>query len=337
LTAEPLARNVNLDAIRDAARHIYDVVVRTPLVRLDVPADWGSIFPHAPAELWLKLETLQPVGSFKIRGAHNAVRSLPADVRSRGVWTVSAGNAAQGVALAARAANTSCTVLIPETAPETKRAALARLGAEMRVTTYLECWRAAERHEFPGMPGTLVHPFDDDAFICGNGTVALEILEDLPRVETIVASCGGGGLLAGIACAARSLHPDVRIVAAEPETAAPLAHSLALGAPAAFDAWQPSFVDGAGGRSVLPSMWPLLKDRIETSLVMPLEQVRAAMRLVAEQLHVVIEGAAGVAVAAALSGRAGRGSVVAVASGGNIDLPRFVTLLEGVGSPAHCS
>jgi threonine dehydratase len=321
------SRAVSLETIRDAGAHIYDLVVRTPLVRLDVPAAWRTRWPNAPRALYLKLETLQPVGSFKIRGAHNTIRQLPAAERTQGVWTVSAGNAAQGVALAARQAGLSCTVLIPDTAPAAKRVAIARFGATMVVTTFERCWEAVEHRRAEGIEGTLVHPFDDDRFISGNGTIGLEIVEDRPDVDAVVVAVGGGGLLGGISCAMKALRPDARRFAAEPETAAPLAASLAAGAPARFPAWQPSFVDGAGGRSVLPSMWPLLRD-LDGSIVVPLADVQAAMRLVAEQVHVIMEGAGATAVAAALTGRAGTGTVVAVVSGGNIDLSRFATLVE---------
>jgi threonine dehydratase len=321
------SRAVTLGTIQDASAHIYDLVVRTPLVRLDVPAIWRLRWPAAPRALYLKLETLQPVGSFKIRGAHNTIRQLSAADRPHGVWTVSAGNAAQGVALAARQAGLACAVLLPDTAPAAKRAAIARLGATMVTVTYDRCWEAVEHRKADGMKGVLVHPFDDDRFISGNGTIGLEIADDLPEVDAVVAAMGGGGLLTGIACAIRARCPRARVVAAEPETAAPLAASLAHGAATRFPAWRASFVDGAGGQSVLPSMWPLLR-RLDDSIVVPLADVQAAMRLVAEQAHVIAEGAAATAVAAALSGRAGSGVVVAIVSGGNIDLHRFVALVE---------
>jgi threonine dehydratase len=320
------ARAVSLDTIQDAAAHLYDLVIRTPLVRLHVPPDWRGRWPHAPEALYLKLETLQPVGSFKIRGAYNAVRQLTPAERRDGVWTVSAGNAAQGVAIAARKLGIPCSVLLMDTAPATKRAAIARLGAGMVETTYERCWDAVERHQSEEMRGTLVHPFDDDRFISGNGTIGLEIVNDLPDVDAVVAAVGGGGLLAGISCAVRALRPSARLFAAEPETAAPLSVSMARGDASRFPDWQASFVDGAGGKSVLPSMWPFLRD-LDGSIVTPLADVKAAMRLVAEQTHVIAEGAAATAVAAALSGRAGRGTVVAIVSGGNIDLARFAALV----------
>jgi threonine dehydratase len=322
-------REIPLSAIERAATVVYEAAVRTPLVRLDPPFDAGS-----GPEIYLKLEALQPIGSFKIRGAWNAVRALPLEALAQGVWTVSAGNAAQGVAFAARRARAPCSVMVVDTAPETKLRAIEGLGARIVPASYAECWRAVESHSSPRMQGHFVHPFDDDHFIAGNATAGLEILEQLPDVDAIVAPIGGGGLLAGVASAVRALKPSVRIFAAEPETAAPLAASFARGAPGPFEGWTASFVDGAGGRSVLPTMWPLLSALLEESIVVSLDEVRAAMRRVAERVHVIAEGAAACAVAAALGGRAGRGRIVAVVSGGNIDLPRFARLVEACSTPA---
>jgi threonine dehydratase len=317
-------REIPLYEIQAAARGVYDLVVRTPLIRLELP-DAPGVLPAT--EIFLKLETLQPIGSFKIRGAHNAVRQLSAAERRDGVWTVSAGNAGQGVALAARHAGISSAVMVIDTAPRTKVEAIRRLGATIVPATYDECWQTVESHASPRMRGQFIHPFDDDRFIAGNATLGLEILEDLPRVDVIVGAVGGGGLLGGVASAVKALKPDTRIIAAEPETAAPLATSLRNGGPSRFDEWRASFVDGAGGKSVLPTMWPLLSRLVDSSIVVPLSDVAAAMRLVADRCHVVIEGAAGCAVAAALSGRV-RGTVVAIASGGNIDLSTFARVTE---------
>jgi len=307
-------REIPLGDIQDAARHIYDLVLRTPLVRLP-----GT-------DLYLKLETLQPIGSFKLRGAHNVIRRLRPEDAPEGVWTVSAGNAAQGVALAARTAGLPCTVMVMDTAPATKVDAIERLGATIVRATYDECWRTVEAHRSDRMHGRFVHPFDDDQFIAGNATLGLEILEDLPDVETVVASLGGGGLLAGVGSVMRALKPSVEVLAAEPETASPFATSLKHNAASVFPGWQASFVDGAGGKSVLPSMWPLLSRLVHGSVVVPLADVRAAMKLIAERVHVIAEGAGACAVAAALSGRA-RGKTVAVVSGGNIDLHTFASLV----------
>jgi threonine dehydratase len=315
-------REIPLHEIQAAARGIYDLVVRTPLIRLELPEVPGR---SPETEIFLKLETLQPIGSFKIRGAHHAVRQLSDSERRDGVWTVSAGNAGQGVALAARQAGIPCSVMVIDTAPQTKVDAIRRLGATIVPATYDECWQTVEAHASPRMRGRFVHPFDDDRFIAGNATMGLEILEDLPHVDAIVGAVGGGGLLSGVGSAVKALKPDTRIIAAEPDTAAPLATSLRAGRASRFEGWRASFVDGAGGKSVLPTMWPLLSRLVDTSVVVSLPEVASAMRLVADRCHVVLEGAAGCAVAAAITGRV-RGSVVAIASGGNIDLRTFAGL-----------
>jgi threonine dehydratase len=318
-------RTIPIDAVRDAAVHMYEAAVRTPLVRLDLPFRNGD-----GPDIHLKLESLQPIGSFKLRGAWNAIRRLPPDVMRDGVWTVSAGNAAQGVAFAARRAGVPCSVMVMDTAPATKIKAINALGASIVRVTYDEAWRTVESHRSDRMRGHFVHPFDDDDFIAGNGTAGLEILEDLPDVDTVIAPLGGGGLLSGIGSVMRVAKPSVRVLAAEPETAAPLAASLARGEASYFEGWTASFVDGAGGRSVLPRMWPLLRAVVDDSLVMPLAEVADAMRYTADRIHVIAEGAAACAIAAALSGRAGRGKIVAVVSGGNIDLSRFAELVGAV-------
>jgi threonine dehydratase len=277
----------------------------------------------------LKLETLQPIGSFKIRGAQNAVARLSRSDLKDGVWTVSAGNAAQGVALAARLANVPCSVMVMDTAPETKLRAIQQLGATIVKAPYDECWRTVEQHGSDRMRGRFVHPFDDDDFISGNGTIGLEILGDVPDVDAIVAPLGGGGLLAGIGAAAKAIRPEILIYAAEPETAAPLSVSFRAGKASRFDRWQPSFVDGAGGKSVLDGMWPLLETWVDESVVVPLDAAARAMRTVADRVHVIAEGAAACAVAAAISDTVrarGHRKIVAVVSGGNIDLARFAEL-----------
>ena len=318
-------RTISIEAVRDAAAHMYEAAIRTPLVRLDLP-----FAPPDTPDIYLKLESLQPIGSFKLRGAWNAVRRLSPSVMRDGVWTVSAGNAAQGVAFAARRAGVPCSVMVMDTAPATKLKALESLGASAVRVTYDEAWRTVETHRSDRMRGHFIHPFDDDDFIAGNATAGLEILEDLPDVDTVVAALGGGGLLAGIGSVMRALKPGVRILAAEPETAAPLAASLARGEASYFEGWTASFVDGAGGKSVLPSMWPLLRAVVDDSIVMPLADVAAAMRYAADRVHVIAEGAGACAIAAARSGRAGRGRIVAVVSGGNIDLSRFAELVGAV-------
>ena len=312
-------RRIPLAAIRDAEAAIYRAAVRTPLVHLAAETTPG-------VELYLKLEALQPIGSFKIRGAYNVVRQLSPRDLAEGVWTVSAGNAAQGVAYAAREVGARCSVMVIDTAPQTKVKAIERLGASIVPVSYDEAWQTVESHASDRMRGHFVHPFDDDQFIAGNATIGLEILEDLPDVDAIVAPLGGGGLLSGIAAAVRELRPATRVYAAEPETAAPLAVSLAAGRPMSFEKWQASFVDGAGGKSVLPRMWPLLA-QLSGSIVVSLDEVARAMKLAAERAHVIAEGAASCAIAAATSGRAGGGRVVAVVSGGNIDLAKFAALV----------
>lgn len=315
-------RHVTIATVREATRFVYRAAVRTPLIRLD--------YPERDVELHLKLETLQPIGSFKIRGAYNAIRQIRREQLAEGVWTVSAGNAAQGVALAARLVGTGCSILVIETAPETKLRAIRRLGATLVPASYDECWTALEEHRSKRMRGYFQHPFDDDAFISGNGTIGLEILEDLPDVDAVIAPLGGGGLLSGIACVMRALRPRARVFAAEPETAAPLAASLAAGRPGYFEGWTASFVDGAGGKSVLPTMWPMLSEWVAGSIVVSLAEVASAMRIAAERARVVAEGAAGCAIAAALADRpelAGSRKIVAVVSGGNIDLHRFSQLV----------
>lgn len=317
-------RQIRLDDIQNAARSVYDLVVRTPLVRLELPPDVAARL--AGSEIHLKLETLQPIGSFKLRGALNVIRRLsPADARD-GVWTVSAGNAGQGVAIAARAAGLRCSVMVIDTAPATKIEAIERLGATIVRASYDECWRTVEAHGSDRMPGRFVHPFDDDAFIAGNGTLGLEIVEDLPDVDVVIASLGGGGLLSGVASAVRALRPSAQVFAAEPATAAPFNASLKNGHASYFEGWQASFVDGAGGRSVLPTMWPLLSRLLAGSIVVPLSEIAAAMKLVAQRTHVIAEGAGACAVAAALTGRV-HGKIVAVVSGGNIDLSTFASLV----------
>ncbi len=232
------------------------------------------------------------------------------------------------MALAARLMGAKCSVLVMDTAPDAKLEAIARLGAQIVKATYEECWRAVEEHRSPRMQGHFVHPFDDDQFISGNGTVALEILEDLPDVNAVVAPLGGGGLLAGIGCVMRARKPDVRVFAAEPETAAPFSSSLAAGEPGYFPNWRASFVDGAGGRSVLRSMWPLLREWTDGSIVVTLDEARRAMRVAAQRARVIAEGAAACAVAAAMRPEAGPGNIVAVVTGGNIDLSKFSELVD---------
>ncbi|MFZ0797415.1 MAG: pyridoxal-phosphate dependent enzyme [Terriglobales bacterium] len=311
-------RNIPAPLIDDARRHVYEAAIRTPLVRLNY---------DGPADIYLKLECLQPIGSFKIRGAYNAVRLLPEEERRRGVWTVSAGNAAQGAALAARKAGVPCKILMIDAAPAAKFDAVRRLGGEVVKASYDQCWQALADRAHPAMTGAFIHPFEDDAFIAGNASAGLEILEDLPDVDCVVAGFGGGGLSCGIAAALKARGHKAKVFAAEPETAAPLARSLAAGSPQSFPDWKASFVDGCGGKSVFPRMWDLAHHLLAGSIVCTLEQTRRAMRVVAERNHVISEGAGACAVAAGLSGKCGSGKIVCVVSGGNIDLATFSELV----------
>ena len=325
-------RTIPLESILAARQRVYQAAIRTPLVRL--------YYDDAPAEIYLKLESCQPIGSFKIRGAYNAISLLSPEDRAKGVWTISAGNAAQGVALAAKIVGVPCEVLVMDTAPAAKLDAIRRLGASIRQAPMDECWTAVIERKHPAFHGTFIHPFDDDNFIAGNATIGLEILEDLPDVTAIVAGFGGGGLSCGIASATTALKPDVKVFGAEPETAAPLHRSFLKGSAQKFPDWKTSFVDGCGGKSVLPSMWTLASRLLSGSIVTSLEETRRAMALVAARNHIICEGAAACAVAAGLTGKAGSGGsgkIVCVVSGGNIDLGKFAEIVSASAVPARQS
>ncbi len=315
---EPV-RPVALAEIRAARERIAGTIVRTPLVRLEL----GAGFP----DIRLKLENLQPINAYKLRGAANAVAMLPESERRQGVWTISAGNAGQGVAYAARKAGVPCTVVVIETAPVSKMERMKALGARLVPVPHEVAWKALEARSYPGVEGTFIHPFDDHNFIAGNGTMGLEILEDAPDVATVIAGIGGGGLITGIGSAIKPLKPEVRLLGAEPETAAPAALSFARGSPQAFEGWQASFVDGAGGRSVFPRMWERMRPLVDGCIVVSLEETRRAMRLMAEKARVIAEGAGALPLAAALTGKAGPGPIVAIVSGGNVDLEKFAELI----------
>ncbi len=308
-----------LEDIDQARRRIRGTILRTPLVRLNA---------DGPAEIYLKLENLQAIGSFKLRGAGNALSVAPASQLSRGVWTASAGNMAQGLAWNARRLGVPCTVVVPDHAPEAKLAAVARLGAKAVKVPFHEWWRIIIEHGLEGMEGLFVHPVSDPAVIAGNGTIGLELLEDLPGLDAAVVPYGGGGLITGIAAALKVHNPSVRVYAAEVETAAPLAKSLQAGAPSEVT-YTPSFVDGIGGKTVLEEMWPVVSRIVDGSIVVSLEEVAAAIRLLAERNHVIAEGAGAAAVAAALTGRAGSGKVACIVSGGNIDPDKLCKILSG--------
>jgi threonine dehydratase len=307
---------VTLAAVEEARRNIAPVILRTPLV--PCPAD-------EPVSLYLKLENLQPIGSFKIRGAANVVARTPQAQLRRGLLTASAGNMAQGVAFCARRAGVPATIVAPDTAPQTKIRAVTRMGGRVIQVPFAQWWSTFETRSFPGVDATFIHAFDDLDVMAGNGTIALELLEDLPGLDAVVIPWGGGGLSCGIAAVLRQLAPRVKIFAAEIETAAPLAVSLAAGEPRTVD-YQPSFVDGIGSKMVFRSMFEHAQRLLDGSLVVTLKEAAQAMKLVAERNRVIAEGASACAVAAALSGRAGSGTVVALVSGGNVDLDKFAQL-----------
>ena len=311
---------IPLADIRAARDRLVGSAIRTPLVRLNVM--------DAPAEIYLKLENLQPIGSFKIRGAGNAIALATKHQLADGVYTASAGNMAQGVAWHARRLGIPCTVIAPDHAPETKLAAIARLGGTVIKVPFEDWFQVLVTRQFPGVTGLFIHPVSDPAVMAGNGTIGLEILEDLPDVDAVVIPFGGGGLSSGIASAIRALKPDTKVFACEVDSAAPLAPSLAAGAPQSVD-YAPSFVDGIGSRSMLPEMWPLVSRLLDSSIVMTLAEVAAALKLLAERNRVIAEGAGATPVAAALSGKAGTGKVVCIVSGGNIDLGKFCSIVRG--------
>jgi threonine dehydratase len=320
---EPV-RPIQLNEIEEARKRIAGTIVRTPLIRLELGAD----FP----DIRLKLENLQPINAYKLRGAANAVAMLPDSKRNRGVWTISAGNAGQGVAYAARAAGVPCTVVAIKTAPASKIDRMRALGARLVLVSYDEAWKTLEERAYPGVEGTFIHPFDDENFIAGHGTMALEILEDAPDVAAVIASIGGGGLITGVASAIKAVRPQVKIFGVEPETAAPAALSFEKGSPQIFPNWQASFVDGAGGQSMFPRMWERMKPLVEDFLVVSLEETKKAMRVMAERARTISEGAGALPLAAALTGKAGRGPIVAIVSGGNIDLDKFCELISEAAS-----
>ena len=313
-------RPISLGEIREARRRIAGTIVRTPLIRLQLGPDYPDIR--------LKLENLQPINAYKLRGAANAVAMLPESERRCGVWTISAGNAGQGVAYAAKKAGVPCTVVVIETAPASKIERMEALGAKLIPVSWEVAWKALDDRSFPGVEGTFVHPFDDHNFIAGHATIGLEILEDEPDTAAVIAGIGGGGLVVGVASAIKALKPNVKVWGAEPETAAPLALSFKMGSPQVFTDWKPSFVDGAGGQSVFPRMWQRIKPVVDGCIVVSLEETKRAMRLMAEKARIISEGAGALPLAAALTGKAGRGPVVAIVSGGNIDLKKFFELIQ---------
>lgn len=311
---------IPIDEIRRATDMIADAALRTPLVRAQLP--------DAPCEIWLKLECLQPVGAFKIRGAVNAIRRAPPKALAAGVVTPSAGNMGQAVAWAAREAGVGATIIAPDHAPRVKLAAIDRLGARIVKVPFARWWQVMMEGRFEGHDELFVHPVRDALVMAGNGTIGLEITDELAGADAVVVPVGGGGLLCGIASAVKVASPRTRIVAVEPETAAPLAASFTAGAPTEI-AYEPSFVDGAGGRSILPGMWPLLQEVVDQAVTVSLEETAQAVRQLLQHARVVAEGAGALATAAALAGRAGSGRVVCIVSGGNIDLPVLACIAGG--------
>jgi threonine dehydratase len=310
---------IPLEEIRRARERLGESVLRTPLVRFDV---------DAPCEIWLKLECLQPVGSFKLRGALSAIRAASPAELAGGVVTASAGNMAQGVAWAAREAGVAARIVAPETAPRAKLDAVERLGGEVIAVPHEVWWQTMVERRYEGVDGLFVHPVEDDAVQAGNGTIGLELCEELDSFDAVVVPWGGGGLTTGIASAVKALRPGVRVVTAEPETAAPLAASLAAGAPAEID-YRSSFIDGAGGRALLPTMWEHARTLVDSAVSVPLGDAADAIRRLASRARIVAEGAGALAPAAALRGAAGEGRVVCIVSGGNIDAAVLARVLAG--------
>ncbi len=310
---------VTLESIRAAAERNAGLAFRTPLVPLEI---------DGPARIYLKLENLQPIGSFKLRGAANALALADPSQLSKGVYTASAGNMAQGLAWVARQRQIPCAIAVPETEPRTKLEAIERLGGKVLPLPFDAWWDVLLTHRCDALEGLFIHPCSNSRVIAGNGTIGLEIYEDLPEVDTVVVPYGGGGLSSGIACALRELKPAVEIYAAEVETAAPLAPSLAAGKPVEVE-YHKTFVDGMGGKSILAEMWPLVREVLAGSIVVTVAQVAAAVRLLAERSRVIAEGAGAASLAAALTGNAGSGNVVCVVSGGNIDSVVLARILNG--------
>ncbi len=298
---------------------IAGAALRTPLVRLNVDSD---------AEIFLKLETLQPVNSFKIRGAGNAILQATDAELARGVLTASAGNMAQGVAWAARRRGVPATVVAPDHAPRTKLEAIERLGGRVIEVPFDEWWQVLVQGRYEGVDALFVHPVADERVMAGNGTIGLELVEDLPDLEAVVVPYGGGGLVTGIASAVKALRPDVKVFAVEPETGAPVSATLAAGRPTAVE-YRPSWVDGSGSRELIPRVWDHASTLLDGAFTASLDETAAAIRLLVERARVVAEGAGALAVAAALAGRAGRGNVVCIVSGGNIDTPVLARILAG--------
>ena len=313
---------ISLAEIEAARERVQGAAVRTPLVRL------GAGHGDGAAEIYVKLEMLQPIGSFKIRGATNAIRLAPREQVEQGLVTASAGNMAQGVAWAARELGVPATIAVPEHAPEAKLEAIARLGGRVLKLPYDDWWNVIVTSRVDGVDGLFVHPVQDEGVMAGNGTIGLEVLEDLPDPDAVVIPYGGGGLTVGIASAIKALRPQTRIIVAEPETGAALHAALQAGEPADV-AYQPSFVDGSGSRRVLDTMWPRVRPLVDAAVPVSIDDAADAVRTLAARTHVIAEGAGALATAAALKGDAGTGKIVCIASGGNINPATLADILRG--------
>ena len=320
MTTERNHISVSLEDILDARQRLTGSVIRTPLLRF--------YYHDFPGEIYLKPENLQPIGSFKLRGACNAMKLAGRSLLSEGVYTASAGNMAQGVAWNAKMMNIPCNVIVPDHAPQTKLDAITRLGAKYIKIPFDDWWQVLVTRKFEGMKGLFVHPVADQNVIAGNGTIGLEILEDLPDVDAVIVPFGGGGLVSGIGTAIKSKRPNVKIFTSEVETAAPLSASLAAGEPVKVN-YTASFVDGMGSTMILSEMWPLVSKIVDASIVLTLKQIADAIKLLIERNRLVAEGAGGSSVAAALAGKAGHGKIVCVISGGNIDADKLIKILSG--------
>jgi threonine dehydratase len=311
---------IALEEIRRAREVLEGTAIRTPLVRLDADSD---------TEIWLKLELLQPVRSFKIRGAGNAILQASDEELANGVLTASAGNMAQGVAYAGRLRGVSATIVVPEHAPQTKIDAIERYGGRVLKVPYEEWWQVLVTGRYDGVDGLFIHPVDNNRVMAGNGTIGLELLEQLADFDTVAVPYGGGGLLTGIASAVKQARPDVKFFAVEPETGAPATATLRAGTPTAVE-YTPSFVDGSGSRELIPRVWEQASQLLDGAVAMPISDVADAVRLIAERTRVIAEGAGALAAAAALGGHLdGAKKAVCIVSGGNIDPAVLSRILIG--------
>lgn len=323
--ATAVAPLVSLDDLRQAAALLRGVAVRTPLLPCEALARGG-------ASVFLKPEMLQRGGAFKFRGAYTFLSRLPAERRARGVIAPSSGNHAQAVALAARLYGVPCTVVMPTTVTAPKRAGAERLGArvELAGTTTEDRWqRALAIAEAEG--STVVPPYDDLTIIAGQGTVGLEVVEDLPDVGTVLVPVGGGGLSAGVAAAVKLLRPAARVVAVEPEGAPKLSRARTAGEPVTLPATQ-SIADGLLAIRVGTHPFAHHQAYVDDVVTVPDEAIREAMRVLLDRAKLVAEPSGAITVAALLGGGVTTtGPTVAVLSGGNVEWPGLTALL---GTPA---